>query len=196
MQHKIFPDGVPERAVWADSNRIIDILDLVGFAGDVNHMLLPWGGGMDLVGAQISAREPDCIELVTPGRIYLMKAKCLLFESFDGDSRWNYFWLETGRLKPSGIYTGLEQDSFAEYVVDTNNGEYVAWSNWDGEMYDGSEIPENTRYIVRCFRGSFLIIQKTAPFNRLPGTYLGRHGEMTADEFSESYQHLRNRIRT
>jgi len=53
----------------------------------------------------------------------------------------------------------------------------------DADMYNGRPLPKYSRKVKRCFRGSFLVVQKTSLYNRNPQTYDGRHNEMGADRF-------------
>jgi hypothetical protein len=181
---------VPNHATWDDLDRIVDVLTLVGKIPDLNHMLLPWGGGMDLLGAESSAREPGCVELITPGMVYLVKAERLRFESFNDDPQGNYLWLDTVDLRPSGVYPGLSDHRLHEELIDVGGEIYADWSCWDADMYDGRSLPKGSRRVARCFRGSFLILQKTSIYNGNPQIYDGRHNKMGADGFRMFYEPL------
>jgi hypothetical protein len=185
LQRRLFPAGAPAHATWNGSNRIVDVLDIVGEIPDVNHMHLPWGGGMDLVGAESSVREPGCVELKTPGSIYLVKTEHLHFESFNDDPAWAYFWLDTVGLEPSGEGSVRH---LHESVTDIGGNFYADWSCRDEDNYGGEPLPENSRRVVRCLRGSFLIVQKTSLYNRISQTYDGRHNKMGADGFRKAYE--------
>ncbi|MCU1336360.1 MAG: hypothetical protein JWO19_1941 [Bryobacterales bacterium] len=191
LQRRLFPVAIPNRATWEELDAIADVLNKVG-KPNLNHMLLPFGGGMDLIGAEASDREPGCIELLTDGTLYLVKPVRLIFDSFRSDPQWSYFWLETRQLEPTGIGS-IGRNSYTEELM-TVGDEYVS-SSWtpdspepdDDSETDSSEaesLPEEPRRIARCLRpGNFLIVQKTCPYNRDGKTYDARHNKVSLDEF-------------
>jgi len=191
LQRRLFPVAIPDRASWEEPDAIVDVLNQVG-KPNLNHMLFPFEGGMDLIGAEASDREPGCIELLTDGAAYLVKTVRLIFDSFRTAPQWSYFWLETRQLEPTGIgSTG--RNSYTEELM-TVGDEYVSlsWVPDSSEPDDDSEtdyseaesLAEETRRMARCLRpGNFLIVQKTSPYNRDDKTYDARHNKMRSDEF-------------
>jgi len=182
LQRRLFPVAIPNRATWEELGAITDVLNKVG-KPNLNHMLFPFGGGMDLIGAEASDREPGCIELLTDGSVYLVKPVRLIFDSFRTEPQWSYFWLETRQLGSSGIYPDLAPNSYKEELIDVGD-EYVPWSCWEADSFEGEPLPEDARKMARCLRpGNFLIVQKTCPYNRDGKTYDARHNKMSVDEF-------------
>jgi hypothetical protein len=139
-------------------------------------MLLPGGGGMDLLGCQIGD-EAETIELLVGNkRVYILKPKRLIFENFDFDLEWNYLRLESSQLMPTGlahVHRGHEE------LVQIGPSQYVSRSEWESYGDDCSALRFDCRYL----KGDFLIVQKTSIYNRISYTYDGRHSQMNTDEF-------------
>ena len=187
--------AVPDRATWEGVEAIADVLNKVG-KPNLNHMLLPFGGGMDLIGAEASDRELGCVKLLTDGTLYLVKPVRLIFDSFRADPQWSYFWLETRQLEPTGIGR-VGRNSYTEELL-TVGDEYLS-SSWEpdssepdssepddfeSESFEGELQPEEPRRMARCLRpGNFLIVQKTCPYNRDGKTYDARHNKMELETF-------------
>src|SRR5689334_24301328 len=127
LQRGLFPVAVPDRATWEGVEAIADVLNKVG-KPNLNHMLLPFGGGMDLIGAEASDRELGCVKLLTDGTLYLVKPVRLIFDSFRADPQWSYFWLETRQLEPTGIGR-VGRNSYTEELL-TVGDEYLS-SSWE-----------------------------------------------------------------
>lgn len=185
IQQTLFPFGAPARVVWETPQEIIRVLSLLGQIDGVNHCFFPRGGGLDLEQA-IPSREHDCIELITNGLANIVKPSRLHFESFERNSDWNYFRLETGPLNPSGVYADLDPEFKYEEVADIGRAFYADRSCWDYNEHEGTPLPPGSRAVSRHFEGTFAIFQKTAPYNKLRGpndAYRGLHNKMSADEF-------------
>jgi serine/threonine-protein kinase len=131
-----------------------------------------------------STREPGCIEITTNNIATIIRPSRLLFEAFGYDPEWNYFRLEAADLEPSGVYQ-LEADTLYEELTDLGGESYVDRSYWDQNEYDEHPLPEESRVVMRFFRGAFVIFQKTSLYNQLSETYDARHNKMSADEFRE-----------
>lgn len=176
FQKRLFPFSVPDRAIWEDTVKIVDVLNSVGSCNNLNHMLLPGRGGMDLLGCQIGD-ESGTIELIVSDKsVYILKPKRLIFENFDFDLEWNYLRLESGQLIPTGItdvYRGLEE------LVKIAPEKYISRSEWESSEQDVKALSFDCRYL----EGNFLIVQKTSIYNRISYTYDGRHSQMKTDEF-------------
>ncbi len=188
--NKIFPLSIPQRAIWEEIDDIIQILQILGTTPNLNHLFFPESGGLDLKNARRSVEE-GCIELDFVS-IYIVKPKRLIFESFGADANWNYFRLETGGLKPSGVYSNERlKGKIREDVSETYPGKYEDYDIAENRSYyreRGYDVPIGTRHVMRYFEGSFVIFNKRSPYNLDASTYDGRHNEMTTDEFREYIQ--------
>jgi len=187
VQKKIFPKGQPERAIWTNIKKIINILNLLS-ENNLNHTFLPGGGGLDLNGAKNSI-EKDCIELNLQGVAYIIKPKCLIFEGFYGYPEWNYFRLETYELDPvSG------DQKFKEYgeepLTEIEPEFYTDYEYGEFNDFNGEPLPDTARQIIRVLRGSFVIFCKTSPYNRIRETYDGRHDKLNSVEFRKHVEDL------
>lgn len=184
VQTKLFPTALPQRAIWRNITDIVKILNYVGSVNSLNHMLLPGRGGMDFLGGQ-SGLEPGTIELIINDRtVYIVKPKRLVFESFDFDFNWewNYFRLESGDLEATGINKVYQS---YEYLFEIAPLQYISDVDWDRDRDEERQYSADSRRVFRYINGSFLILQKTAPYNRTAYTYDGRHNQMGTDEFRD-----------
>jgi len=181
VQRSLFPVSVPTRARWDDIADIVSVLNKVGGTSNLNHLFFPDGGGLDR--AVRSKREPGCIELITNGIANIVRPTRLFFESFNDEPQWNYFRLEAGELEPSGVYSDLAVDVAREELTEVGGEIYAERGCCDADEYLGSPLPERSRLVLRYFRGSFVMFQKTSLYNRNPTTYDARHNKMTSDEF-------------
>lgn len=184
--NNIFPQGIPERCEWTSIDEIIKVLNVIGKA-NVNHTFYPTGGGLDLTGVDVS-HEKNCIKLYTDGTYDVVKPSKLIFNSFkeDGEGEWSYFRLETYPLEPSKVYEEPYEDS--EEVVCIDDNMYIARSYWDMGFYygeDGMERRFTARdtVVTRFLKGSFVIFAKPSIYNKISGTYDGRHNRMTDEVF-------------
>jgi len=217
---RIFPVSAPERAIWTDAASIVTVLNSVGQA-NLNHLFFPDGGGMDLEGARLSVHEPGCVELHT-SFWNIVKPISLTMETFPGDAQWNYLRLETGRLDPAKV-SGEESDRdddrrddhggqdeasalrnedtsgerASEELTEIDERTYTSRACWDEGRYNGEELPESARVVIRWFGGAFVIFQKTSFYNFAHGkldAYDGRHNTMNAEQFRAYIEVLRNGV--
>lgn len=183
IQQQIFPTAIPQRVFWKDANQIVTILNILGESKNLNHTFFPDGGGLDLESARTSI-EKGCIELKCNGLIQIVKPTRLIFESFSGDSQWNYFRLETGGLDL--IEEKHKESNFSyEVFTEISAGKYVEYSAWDNNEFEGKPLPDGARPLKRYFKGSFVIFCKRSFYNKCHSTYDGRHNKVAADEFRE-----------
>lgn len=161
----LFGGQTPLTKEWTSLPEIIQILNLVG-VNNRNHTLHPNSGGLDLSGCA-SSKEHGCIELflIGPNCPEIVKPQKLTFNSFPGVPEWTYFLLETGGIRPSGVYPNLRPECISEPLTELPDGQYISISNWDGNEYFGNPLPEGSRSVERIFSGSFAIFQKTSPYN-------------------------------
>ncbi|WP_131801046.1 protein kinase domain-containing protein [Bacillus tropicus] len=175
IQEELFPTAIPSRVVWENVDDIVSVLNIIGSIPHLNHMFYPSGGGMDLLKVELAA-EADCIALYT-GLIDIVKPKRLLFESIGKDFQWNYFRLEISSLAPI-----IETNNFGfEELLETEKGyEYERYLEYS-----------SGRSVTRFFKESAIVIfQKTSIYNKISGTYDGRHSKMNTDEFKSYIEML------
>jgi serine/threonine-protein kinase len=151
-------------------------------------MFFPNGGGMDLDGAALF-HEPGTIE-IRAGFPVVVKPRGLSFHYFGPESiGWAYFRLETGGLRPTGVYQNVQ--GICEEVTELEPGRYVERGVWDAGYYghdkEGFEraLPLSAKCISRYFTGAFVIVPKGSMYNRIAGTYDGRHEKMSPGEFQQ-----------
>lgn len=176
LNKQLFGLNPPESSCWREIHKIIEVLNIVGMTPAYNHMLFSDKGGLDFSYAEL-ANEKDCIYIYdTAGCCYLVKPKCLYYEGFGENYRWNYFLLEFNRLNPifeeNGVvdFEYLDEDMPGHYV----DAKYVQYGVYD---YDtGIPLPQGYKTVCRYIRGKFLIVMKSGPYNNISGTYDGRHG--------------------
>jgi serine/threonine protein kinase len=179
--HKIFPLSLPVRAIWEDSNSIVDILDVIGEKTGLCHVMLPSLGGFHMTRV-VPGKENLTAEFVHDERYsYVVKPKRLTFFAPNKNVAWSYFLLETGELNPSG----LENDMGKAELVEIPSGEYVNRVHWDSGEYLGNELPENSRLIIRYTRGSFLIVHTRSVYNGIHSGYSAIHEKLGYEEFYE-----------
>lgn len=192
LNKQLFGNNPPESSAWKNINKIVEVLNIIGKTPAYNHMLLHNGGGLDFSFAKV-ADEENCIKLYdTLGFCYVVKPKILYFEGFENNYRWNYFLLEFEELDPVLTTEGnrdsewLIEDFPAHYVSD----EYAQYGVYDYET--GMPLPKGFQKVRRFIRGKFLIVMKKGPYNGISGTYDGRHGDCSANEFRKYIEQLLN----
>lgn len=184
IQCKIFPCGIPSRAIWEDNEQVRTILKILGSIDNLNHMFLPEGGGLDLDGVGTS-NEMGCIELMAQNSINIVKPKRLVFESFESDPEWNYFRLETEGLEKSGVYEDLLVLAKREIVTEIAPCIYTAYDCWEHNEFNGEELPARARPVVRYFQGDFIIVQKTSKLNKIPYSSFEKISQMPTDQMRD-----------
>lgn len=154
-QADLFPTALPKRVIWNECESILSVLHTLSKYDNLNHMLFPDGGGMDLDDVRYS-NESDCIEIDFGGLVHVLKPKRLLFESFNHDPHWNYFRLELDSLAPSGIYEKERYETeFMEFneslseVYPADYADYDVVENRNHYNQNGHEIPETARHVTR-----------------------------------------------
>ncbi len=181
IQAALFNNNMPEYREWVDKSEIIKVLNLIGKIKDSNHVLFPTSGGLDLEGAK-NSYEKGCIELDFK-YTYIVKPSRLLFQAFKDKPEWNYFWLETEELTPSGIYEYDNEPFETEEVLELSQGYYISMAHEETKEYNGEELPKTARIVIRASKGAYLIVQKSGPYNDNPLTYDGFHNTMDYKEF-------------
>jgi len=183
IHKEIFGIAIPNHFEWTNIDDIIKVLNIIGSFPNSNHMFFPDGGGLDLQGAS-NSKEKNAIELLT-GISYIVKPKKLVFEHIDNDFEWNYFRLETGDLKATGVYESYSDDFQQEELVELSPNHYIKRHYWDVGIYNDEPLPTTARLIVRFFKGSFVIFKKSSIYNANSGTYDGRHEKLGEEGFKK-----------
>lgn len=183
INKQLFGFSPPESSSWRKVDKIIDVLNIVGSTPAYNHMLFHDNGGFDFSHAE-SAAEDGCIKLYdTNGFCCVVKPKVLYFEGFDEKYKWNYFLLELDKLNPIFENTNYYD---SEYLVEDSPSHYVSarYANYGVYDYDeGNLLPKRAQLVNRYTKGKFLFVLKRGPYNRISGTYDGRHADSTVYEF-------------
>jgi len=179
IQKRLFPSAIPIRVIWENLDAIITVLTIVSGYEQAGHTLFPNGGGFDLEAAKLSF-EAGCIELHFDGSTYIVKPNLLIFESFQDHSDWTYLRLETEGLELIGKYKNYRCN---EGLTELEPCVYTNYECYEFDDFNGERLPASARQVVRLAKGSFIICLRTGVYNRIPGTYDGRHDKMSADEF-------------
>lgn len=179
----LFGSNPPDSCTWKEPEKIINVLNAISLTPAFNHMLFSDRGGLDFSYAEM-AHEVGCIKVYDTSRFcHILKPKSLYYEGFGQKVRWNYFLLEIDEIDPVfEIHPLIDY----EYLVEDSPGHYVAAQFADYGVYDyetGLPLPEGYQKVYRYTKGKFLIVMKTGPYNGINGTYDGRHGDCSANEF-------------
>lgn len=190
LKRNLFGVDYPETASWSDPICITNVLNFIGATPSCNHMMLPGGGGMDLMSAERAA-ENECIYLYDDfGGCHLVCPRRLYYVAIDDDTDWSYFFLELVELptilgETSLCYESLVEDAPGHYV----SAQYVQYGVYD---YDtGEALPDGYRKVFRYNYGNILIVFKRSPYNKISSTYDGRHSSIDFREFSDYMESLR-----
>lgn len=185
----LFAKTTPRTSIWNDINDINYVLNIVGRIPAYSHLLFSNGGGLDYQKTELVNNE--CLDIIADSFRNRLKPKQLVFESFE-HSFWNYFLLE---LDKQEIVVGTEVSEFIERVVEDLPNHYVSAVDAVYGVYDyenGKVLPQTAKIIHRNLEGKFLIVLKSGPYNHIPETYDGRHGNCSYLEFREYIESLEN----
>lgn len=190
----LFGDNPPDSTSWRSTDKIINVLNIIGTLPAYNHMLFSDGGGLDFGNAEL-ANENNCIYIYDSiGYCFLAKPRCLYYEGFGEKYEWNYFLLEFDELTP--IFERNSTRNY-EFVVEDYPAHYVSAEYEQYGVYDydsGEPLPENCKSVRRYLRGKFLIVLKKGPYNKISATYDGRHGDCSNNQFREYLKEIQNAI--
>ena len=189
----LFGEEIPDTAVWAEKDSIINVLNVISSLPVFNHMLFSHKGGLDFKRAS-KACEDGCIEITDDlGFVYILKPHKLWFERFV-DPSWNYFLLSIDKLRPvlKDTYEMI-QGMHEEYLVEDTPRHYVSARYPQYGVYDyesGERFPEGYREVSRQLDGSFLFVMKNGFYNSINATYDGRHGMCHPIQFRQYIEQL------
>lgn len=185
LNKQLFGLNSPESSSWKNINSIVEVLNIIGKTPAYNHMLFSDGGGLDFCCAEI-APEKGCIYMYdTIGFCFIVKPKGLHYEGFGENYKWNYFLLELDELNP--IFSENNILGY-EYLVEDTPAHYVNYKCANYGVYDyetGEPLPDGYKVVRRYIRGKFLIVMKEGPYNKINGTYDGRHGLCSNSDFQD-----------
>lgn len=111
------------------------------------------------------AYESDCIELICAEKVYIVKPKKLSFEFINDEAEWNYFLLETEKLKPITMEPD-QQDNYAEKVYEISPAQYIAFEEFEN-MPKADVDTFKSRYVCRYLKGSFVFFHKDSVYKNL-----------------------------
>ena len=184
----MFHGKTPTSFRWDNLEDIVKILNLLGKHGNISHVFMPSGGGLDISGAKV-AGEVGCIEIEFQGSSSIVKPISLSLETFGGNTKWSYFRLDTGGLEESGLYdttTGEDED-----LTQLEPGNYLSYDVWSAGHHGVDEddyeipLPSTARPVTRHFKGAFVIFSKGSIYNQTSSTYDARHNKMDTDKFKK-----------
>lgn len=177
----------PDTATWTDPRSIVHVLEPF-LKKNLDHAMLPGGGGLDLEGISLS-RESGCLDLFSGERSsILVSPKSITFEYIFWAPSESFFLMDLYELDPSGVYESVASESEPLLEID---GEYRDYAESErgfiGYDTEGIEIPvpEDARLVFRKLRGKILIVAKSGCWNSLQDTYDARHVTMTSYQVRE-----------
>ncbi|ESY81037.1 protein kinase, partial [Mesorhizobium sp. LNHC229A00] len=182
---RFFPIETPTDATWTDIDAMATVLNEVAKVPSLNHMFVPSGGGMTLLGAR-RAPELGFIELDV-GLTILLKPSKLTYVSFGLDPKWNYLRLEAAPVQATGYYE-VQDGDFYEYLSELAPAQYAHPDVWEYHRENEQKLPASARGLTRYLKGSFVFFSTSSPYNQTPATYDARHERMTELEF-RNYMH-------
>lgn len=191
VQKKLFGEIIPDRAFWSDKNDIVKVLNLLARMPNLNHMFIPGGGGIDLTMAELASEE-NCISMRGNGTSIVSPYR-LIAENISKDYIWSYFRLELNELSP----ILAKEETIYEQLTEDLPGHYISplCGNY-GFYEDDTVLPDGYRNVSRFIRGSFVIFLKTSIYNRINGTYDGRHNKMDTEMFRSYIENTRKMFLT
>ncbi|MDX2219085.1 MAG: protein kinase [Burkholderiales bacterium] len=185
IENELFGGTSPLRVEWRESEKIVEVLNMVARYNSLNHLFFPDGGGLDLSRCELGL-ESGTIELHASD-VTILKPLRLMFEGFPNSPESNYFRLESCISEPLGegsVYKGLYEE-----FVESGAGTYIPRKHWENGTWQGKAKSESCRFIRRYVRGAFVVAPKAGTFNRIDD-YLGTFATVSADELRAGIAHL------
>lgn len=178
MEHIVSTAQIDVRHIF-DFQQIVYVLNTIANHKILNHVMLPNGGGLDLMSVE-KANEEGCLYLHLQMQTLLVRPKELVIATFK-ESDWDFILLETTEQEP----VTKNHNEYEEFVVEDFPAHYVSGKDAQYGVYDydtGIKLPKGTKFLFRQLQGKFLIVPKQGYYNQITQTYDGRHGKMTAIE--------------
>ncbi len=180
--NRLLPEKLtPRKIVWEGKKDIISILNLISH---LNHTLLPTGGGLDMTSVEESPEE-GLIDLHFNGFIYRLKPESLTLEYFPQAPEWSFFRLKTFEIDP------LDKRFIGKYdepLTEIERGTYSNYECWEWNNFDGKDLPESSRLIIRILKGSLVFFCKSNPYAQ------GRISVIFKRESYDSYSALHEKL--
>ena len=169
-----FPAGIPETSSWHLVREMAAVLQAF-CRPNLNHVLLPGGGGMDMLACG-PGKLADTIELSSdPCIAYICQPTRLTFEYLPSAPWESFFLLESEGLQP--FTSALQEGRTREEAVELPDGRLLERSCWEPGTYrpspdaDDVPLPASARRVKRFFRGKFLVVAKSSWWNSVPEAY-------------------------
>jgi hypothetical protein len=157
MLHAIFPEGVPARYVWHETEAIRDLLQRIA-AAEAHRAYAPDGHCFTLSGIE-PAGEPGCLALLAGESVHIVKPARLVFEAVnEEDLRWAWFRLETGELPATGK-DPRDADCGYERLLETAPGEYTA-----AQAPAAAPAHAGAHPVIRHLGGMFVFLAEDSPY--------------------------------
>lgn len=180
--HRIFPEVIPVKAEWNNTDDIIKIINILCQYKGLVYTFLPCGG-QHIRGAK-RANENKFIEFDF-GIPTLYPVKSLTFYSLGGEDGWYYFRLDPiDGITPIFVQVNNKDKTDAdERLTELSPGNYAPYEVYEYEEdYKGFSPTKDMRVIDRYYSGSMLFFNTRSPYNLETSTH-GRHSEFTKEEF-------------
>jgi serine/threonine-protein kinase len=179
----LFDDLEKEHKEWTDLNEIASVLNKVGTSNSRNHMFLPDGGGIDMIGSE-KYYLPDYIKLITSGGrnpengkeslFYpiILRPEKLVLEHFNEDNyEWTYLRIATKPLEVQPEKNLLGKDILTKNIV------------------------MNEEEVTKILGGDIIIFNKYSTYNYEIDDYDGKFNRYSVYEFRNYIEKLWDRYR-
>lgn len=156
-----------------DIQAIYNFLNIFySFEPDLHHAFFPSGGGLDIHGIQLNENNEFIIINMSGFKTWI-KPKRLVYRNFHADISNNYIYLEAQKIPNVENYS---QSEITEYTF--INTEFITdYKHWEYNLFEEEPLPANSSRITFVHKGSFLFVKNDSWYNKVSGTYDGRHSK-------------------